>query len=368
MPDLYIGLMSGTSFDGIDAALVSFENKSVQLLNTCLYPIPQHIKQQLLHLSEHQLHDLNQVCCLDVELGSIFAQAVNDLLAKNKLKAADIKAIGSHGQTLRHYPQQPFPYTLQIGDPHVIAVNTNITVVADFRRHDIALGGQGAPLAPLFHQAFMQTEKENRAIVNIGGFANVTILPKSQQEKIQGFDTGPGNVLIDAWTQQHLNKPYDENGNFARSGTINPQLLDKLLQDPFFKKSPPKSTGRDDFNLTWLQQQLQDINIAAKDVQATLTEFTAKSIIDAITQYAPATRAIYICGGGAANNYLMERLQKNADAISVQTTSALNIDPHWLEAMLMAYLARERLLEHQLDLRDITGSRVMHLVGTIYFP
>ncbi|MGA2655585.1 MAG: anhydro-N-acetylmuramic acid kinase, partial [Gammaproteobacteria bacterium] len=247
MSDLFIGLMSGTSFDGIDAALVSFDN-NVQLLDSCLYPLPENIKQKLLHLSQHQLHDLHEVARLDVELGVVFAKAVNALLKKNKLQGSDIKAIGSHGQTLRHFPHQLFPYTLQIGDPHVIAVNTGITVVADFRRHDVALGGQGAPLAPLFHQAFMQSTKENRAIVNIGGFANVTILPKDPNAKIQGFDSGPGNVLIDALAMQHLHKPYDENGAFARQGKINPQLLAELLADPFFKKSPPKSTGRDDFN------------------------------------------------------------------------------------------------------------------------
>lgn len=367
MSDLFIGLMSGTSFDGIDAALVSFEHDHVQLIDTLLYPLPQNTKQQLLHLSQHQLHDLHEVASLDVELGLIFAEAVNALLKKNKLKASEIKAIGSHGQTLRHFPKQPFPYTLQIGDPHVIAVNTGITTVADFRRHDIALGGQGAPLAPLFHQAFMRSNQENRAIVNIGGFANVTILPKDIKAKIQGFDTGPGNVLIDAIAIEYLKKPYDKNGEFARSGQINAQLLKELLTDPFFKKPPPKSTGRDDFNFAWLQQHLKHFpSISAQDLQATVTELTAKSIIETIKQYAENIEAIYICGGGAANIFLMESLQKNAGDIPVFDTLKLNLDPHWLEAMLMAYLAHERLLQHQLDLSDITGSHTPHLVGTIY--
>jgi anhydro-N-acetylmuramic acid kinase len=365
MPDLFIGLMSGTSFDGIDAALVSFDQQHVQLLNTCLHPMPEHIKQTLLHLSEHKLHDLNQVCQLDVELGLVFAQAVNHLLAKNKLNASDIKAIGSHGQTLRHFPHQPLPYTLQIGDPHVIAVNTGINVVADFRRHDIALGGQGAPLAPLFHQAFMQSEQENRAIVNIGGFANVTVLSKNKG--IKGFDTGPGNVLIDAWALQHIHKSYDENGLWARQGKIHPNLLAALLSDPYFNKQPPKSTGRDNFNLNWLNQYLEKYQaLPAEDIQATLTELSAKSIIEAIKQYAANTDAIYICGGGAANTYLMERLQHNADTIAVHTTQKLNIDPHWLEAMLMAWLAKQRLEHHKLNLSEITGSTAPHLVGTVY--
>ncbi|MFA6058589.1 MAG: anhydro-N-acetylmuramic acid kinase [Taibaiella sp.] len=364
MPDLFIGLMSGTSFDGIDTALVSFENKKINLLDTDLHPIPELIKQELLHLSQDKLHDLNQICRLDVELGLIFADAVNQLLKKNKLQASDIKAIGSHGQTLRHFPHQPYPYTLQIGDPHVIAVNTGITVVADFRRHDIALGGQGAPLAPLFHHAFMHSSHENRAIVNIGGFANVTILPK--ERPLKGFDTGPGNVLIDAWAMQHLNKPFDENGQFARQGHINQDLLELLLSDPFFNKTPPKSTGRDDFNLAWLNKHLEKFNLSSQDIQATLLELTAQSIIHDIKKYASQTNAIYICGGGAMNKYLMERLQILANAMTVNSTHELNIDPNWLEAMLMAYLAQERLLNHKLDLGDITGSHSPHFVGTIY--
>ncbi len=366
MPDLYIGLMSGTSFDGIDAALVSFSKLNVQLVDTHLQPIPQTIKQALLHLSQHTLHDLHQVCRLDVELGMLFAQAVQGLLEKNQLQPSDITAIGSHGQTLRHFPHPPYPYTLQIGDPHVIAVNTGVTVVADFRRHDVALGGQGAPLAPLFHQAFMQSSHENRAVVNIGGFANVTLLPKDNHAKISGFDTGPGNVLIDAWAMQQLQQPYDAKGEFARQGQVNMDLLTKLLADPFFNKIPPKSTGRDDFNLVWLQKQLEKFNMAAQDIQATLTELTAQSIINSIKKYAPNTDAIYICGGGAANDFLMERLQAIAAPMNVQSTQALGIDPHWLEALLMAWLAKQRLENRKLNLSDITGSHTPHLVGTVY--
>ncbi len=366
MSDLYIGLMSGTSFDGVDVALVTFEDQNIQLLDACLHPIPEKIKQALLHLSQHQLHDLHQVCRLDVELGFIFAQAVQVLLKKNQLSPSQVSAIGSHGQTLRHFPHQPFPYTLQIGDPHVIAVNTQITTVSDFRRHDMALGGQGAPLAPLFHQAFMHSTDENRAIVNIGGFANVTLLPKDKL-LIQGFDSGPGNVLLDAIAMQHLQQPYDAFGEFARHGQIHTQLLSTLLSHPFFNKTPPKSTGRDDFNLPWLEAQLKHFSsVGAEDLQATLTEFTAQTIIQSILQYAGTTQAIYICGGGAANTFLMERMQHLASPIKVQSTKTLGIDPDWLEAMLMAYLAKERLLNHALNLCDITGSCKQHLVGTLY--
>jgi anhydro-N-acetylmuramic acid kinase len=332
-----------------------------------LHPIPTLIKQELLHLSQDQLHDLNQVCRLDVELGLVFAQAVNQLLEKNNLQATDIKAIGSHGQTLRHFPQQPYPYTLQIGDPHVITVNTSIPVVADFRRHDVALGGQGAPLAPLFHQAFIQSLHENRAIVNIGGFANVTLLPKDMHTKIIGFDTGPGNALIDAWALQHIQQPYDAKGEFARQGQIHRDLLATLLSDPFFNKTPPKSTGRDDFNLPWLQQHLEKFQpMPAQDVQATLTELTAQSIILHIKKYAPQTNVIYICGGGAANDFLMERLQILSSPMPIHSTHVLDIAPEWLEAMLMAWLAQQRLLNHKLNLCDITGSCTPHLVGTVY--
>lgn len=368
MAELFIGLMSGTSFDGIDAALVSFsdsENK-IQLLGTHLYPMPDTIKQQLLQLSQHDLHDLAQVCRLDVELALLFADAVNQLLEKNHLTAADIAAVGSHGQTLRHFPHQPYPYTLQIGDPHVIAINTDITVVADFRRRDIALGGQGAPLAPLFHQAFMQSPRENRAIVNIGGFANVTFLPAENNAPVKGFDTGPGNILLDAWAMQHLHQPYDTKGEFARKGRIHPDLLTALLSVPFFSKKPPKSTGRDEFNLDWLNAYLIKFNLSAQDVQATLCELTAHSIMQHIKQYAPQTQAIYICGGGVDNDFLMERLQSHAGNIKVSSTAVLDIDPHWIEAMLMAFLARQRLHHQKLNLCDITGSCKAHQVGTVY--
>ncbi|HLF66328.1 MAG TPA: anhydro-N-acetylmuramic acid kinase [Gammaproteobacteria bacterium] len=366
MSDLFVGLMSGTSFDGIDAALVQFSGSKIELLATHLHPIPDSIKQQLLTLSQHQLHDLHQVCRLDIELGLVFADAVNTLLEKSKHSPQEIAAIGSHGQTLRHSPHQPYPYTLQIGDPHVLAVNTDISVVADFRRRDVALGGQGAPLAPLFHQAFMYSPHENRAIVNIGGFANATLLPIDLAIPIQGFDTGPGNVLIDGWVMDHFNQAYDKDGQLARQGEINQDLLSTLLADSFFQKRPPKSTGRDDFNSKWLKSRLAPCaHLSTYDVLATLTEFTARSITDAVKRYS-MSNAIYICGGGAANTFLMERLQHHARSVIVAPTSVLGIDPNWLEAMLMAWLAQQRLLHHKLNLADITGSRASHLVGTIY--
>lgn len=366
MSDLFIGLMSGTSFDGIDVALVQFSGSKLELLATHLHPLPESIKQQLLTLSLHQLHDLHQVYRLDIELALVFADAVNTLLTKSKRSPQDIAAIGSHGQTLRHFPHQPYPYTLQIGDPHVLTVNTDITVVADFRRRDLALGGQGAPLAPLFHQAFMYSPHENRAIVNIGGFANVTLLPIDLAIPILGFDTGPGNVLMDAWTRDHFNQPYDHNGELARLGEVNQDLLSALLADAFFQQRPPKSTGRDDFNSKWLQTRLAPYgHLSTHDVLATLTELTARSIIDAVKQCS-RSNAIYICGGGAANTFLMERLQHHAGAVKVKSTSVLGIDPNWVEAMLMAYLAQQRLLHRKLNLADITGSRSSHLVGTIY--
>lgn len=367
MPDLFIGLMSGTSFDGIDAALVSFSDNTLQLHATLLHPMPAAVKQELLSLSQHTSHDLDKLCELDVKLGMLFAEAAQLLLDKSHISAKNIKAIGSHGQTLRHHPNAPYPYTLQIGDPHVIAVNTGISVVADFRRRDVALGGQGAPLAPLFHQAFMQTPTENRAIVNIGGFANVTLLPADKNAPQLGFDTGPGNVLIDAVAMQHLQQPYDNNGEFARSGKINAALLDNLLNDPFFQQAPPKSTGRDDFNFAWLEKHLALFPfISPADVQATITELTARSIINAITHYAGETDSIYICGGGCANSFLMERLQIIAKSMCVASTQKLNVDPHYVEAILFAWLAQQRLAQHEFDLRDLTGGRVAHLLGVVY--
>ncbi len=364
----YIGIMSGTSFDGIDAVLIDFSNDPPKTLGHVSITMPNDIQATLHQLSlTQQPHLLNHLYTMDAQLGQLYSDAVQLLLKKTNTLASDVTAIGSHGQTIRHLPNATPPWTVQIGDPNIIAAKTGITTVADFRRRDVAHGGQGAPFAPVFHHAFMQSPNENRAVVNIGGFANITLLPKSG--KVIGFDTGPGNALMDIWMQTQQHKPYDDKGSYAASGTVNKHLLARLLQHPYFAKTPPKSTGRDDFNLDWLQSILQQsgTDIKPSDVQATLSELTALTIADAILQQQAFTEKLFICGGGAHNDDLLERIQRHLPNTSVQTTSALGIHPQLSEAFLMAWLAKQTIERKPVDLRNITGSTQPCILGGVYY-
>lgn len=359
--------MSGTSLDAIDAAIVRFNDGRCQLQQRLALPISEDIRRQALSLLTPGENELARLCQLDVQLGGLFAEAVQTLLIHADLDASAISAIGSHGQTLRHYPDTGFPTTLQIGDPNIIAEQTGITTVADFRRRDMAAGGQGAPLAPAFHQALWQDDKANRVVLNIGGIANITLLPADPAVPVTGFDTGPGNALMDSWTQTHLQQTHDSNGAWAASGKINKALLEQLLSDVYFQQAPPKSTGREIFNLSWLEKQLQHFSdLSAEDIQATLAELTAISMARAISKHAADTEQVLICGGGVHNTYLMQRLAAHLPQYQLRSTQELGIDPDWVEAMAFAWLAKQTLAGLAGNLTGVTGAHRPVILGGIY--
>lgn len=365
----YIGLMSGTSMDGVDAALVSFETNgsgsdhAITLIETISIPIPEKIKSNLTLLCRGDNISLKLLGETDTQMGNLFAGAVLKLLSKAKINANAIAAIGSHGQTIYHHPHLPHPFTMQIGDPNIIAARTNITTVADFRRKDIALGGQGAPLVPAFHAALFGRKKYDQIILNIGGIANITYLPANREKKIIGFDTGPGNTLLDLWCEKHCNKPFDKNGEWARSGKLNTELLARLLDDPYFKKPFPKSTGRDYFNLNWLGNSGGGSD-HAENIQNTLTELTVKTIADAITHTHIPT--IWLCGGGAYNTFLIERLHAHLPNADIKSTHEIGIDPQWIEACAFAWLAKQTMENKPGNLSSVTGAAKMAVLGGIF--
>jgi anhydro-N-acetylmuramic acid kinase len=361
---LFIGLMSGTSMDGIDAALVSFENQQCQLINSIEQEIPENLRLELMALSQVGDNEIDRLGGADRELAQHFATACKRLLENSHIHPSQIIAIGSHGQTIRHRPNNDPAFTLQIGDPNTIAQLTGITTVADFRRRDIAAGGQGAPLAPAFHQAIFSSTHHNRAIINIGGMANVSFL--SCNGNISGFDTGPGNVLMDSWIQQCRHEKYDSDGVWAASGTVITPLLEQLLRHEYFSKPSPKSTGREEFNLHWLNQNIGSSSFKTEDVQATLLEFTAQTITHEIEKLPEPVNEIYICGGGAYNTHLMQRLETLAHPRLLANTSLLGIPPEWVEASAFAWLAKQTLEKRHIRVRPITGAREDVILGGIY--
>ncbi len=365
MADYFIGFMSGTSMDALDAVLVDFAHTPPTLIATHSHPLDETFRREILALAQPGDNELDRQAQLDVRLGRLSAEVCQQLLEKAGVAANKIQAIGSHGQTVRHAPDAPFPYTVQIGDPNTIAQLSGITTVADFRRRDISVGGQGAPLVPAFHQALFRHDSKNRVILNIGGIANISILPADPSQPVIGFDTGPGNMLMDAWIQLYQGLPYDANGNWARSGRVDAELINQLLADPYFSQSPPKSTGRERYNLPWLEKQLSGDH-STQDVQATLCELTAATIAYALLQFAPETDEIYVCGGGAHNGYLMERIEACLDSCHVTTTAALGVDPQWVEAMAFAWLARQTLHALPGNLPAVTGASEAVILGGIY--
>ena len=358
----YVGLMSGTSMDAIDVVLVEIRKNSLRLIQSHSHPIDDLLRNDIAHL-RHGTHDaIEQLGQLDVKLGYLFADAIIELLKKTALTSHQIKAIGSHGQTIRHRPEGAYPFTLQIGDPNIIAAQTGITTIADFRRRDMALGGQGAPLVPAFHQFLFQHVDTTQWVLNIGGIANVTLL--NPKQNVIGFDTGPGNTLLDAWCLQHLNKRYDNHGVFGGSGAINHQLLEILLDDPFFKKTPPKSTGFEYFNLAWLSKQMpHNERLRPEDVQATLVELTALSIAQVLNSE-NATH-IWVCGGGIKNDYLMERLQLHCHT-KILSTDVMGIPAEWMESCAFAWLAHQTLHHRPSNLPSVTGASRPCVLGGIY--
>lgn len=365
--NLYIGLMSGTSADGVDAALVDFTNPQPQLLHSLYCPYPGPLKARVESLYQPAHNEIDRLGSLDVELATLYADAVTELLDEAGKKKSQIQAIGCHGQTIRHRPRpgQGYAFSLQIGCPNTLAQRTGITTVADFRRRDMAAGGQGAPLAPAFHNAVFHSNKEHRAVVNIGGIANITLLPESGP--VTGFDTGPGNGLMDAWIQLHQHQRYDQDGAWAQTGANCPPLLATLKGHPYFRMAAPKSTGREEFSLNWLMERLvQFPAIAPQDVQATLLEFTAVTIADALMASMADLNAAYICGGGCKNPILMARLDHHLPRVKVNTSAELGVDPDWVEAMAFAWLARQTLLGLAGNLPSVTGAREQTILGGIY--
>jgi anhydro-N-acetylmuramic acid kinase len=353
--------MSGTSLDGIDAVLVDLSlPKPLQLAKHFL-PFDDTLKNNLLtlHLPNH--NELHQAQVIGNQLARMYAEAIAPMLAQTKLSNKAVKAVGCHGQTIRHRPEHG--YTLQIGNAALLAELTGLTVVSDFRSRDIAAGGQGAPLVPAFHDHVLRHPDIHRVIVNIGGISNLTNLPPNAATS--GLDCGPGNLLMDAWCAKHTGKPYDDNGAWAASGKALPELLEQMLKEPFFSLSPPKSSGRDLFNSTWLHSKLQGNN-AAEDVQATLLQLTCRTIAQAIRQHCVGAKEIYLCGGGAHNQTLRNRLGVLLADCSIQTTSALGIDGDYMEAIAFAWMAQQTLLGKPANLPQVTGAKHPCILGAIY--
>ena len=359
--DLYIGLMSGTSSDAIDAALVQFSDSGWELLSTLAATLDASIVDRIQHAVDGTADRINDISELDALLAQAFADTA--LRLKAQARVDQITAIGSHGQTVRHRPGGCLPYTVQLGSGSRIAALTGITTVSDFRTADLALGGQGAPLVPAFHRAVFSNPDENRVIVNIGGIANATVLHR--KDRLSGFYTGPGNTLMDHWFRQHQPGAYDENGTWARSGKYLPKLLSALLEHDYFSRPLPKSTGLEEFNLDWLSTYLIG-NERPEDVQATLVELTVESISQSIKNNVPATDAVYLCGGGANNEYLINQLDNRLTPLPLYASDRLGLPVDWVEAVAFAWLAKERLKNRATNCPEVTGSSRELALGAVY--
>jgi len=354
----YIGIMSGTSLDGVDVVLCEIDSNSCTLMASLEYPIPQELKTDILTMIDGKT-SLEKVGQIDHRLGLLFAQAVEALLIRENIDTSSITAIGSHGQTLWHEPSGVYPFSMQLGDANIITATTGIPVVADFRRKDVALGGQGAPFAPAFHEFIFSHINTSLSIVNIGGMANITVLG----EKLLGYDTGCGNVLLDMWITKHTNKAYDADGTWAKSGKVDYTLLDAMMADDYFSLDYPKSTGREKFNEAWLEQCINNVRLETPrptDVQRTLVELTALSISNEVLKF--NTDVALLCGGGAKNSFLVERIK--ALMPNVEVAIAQNADE--IEGMTFAWLAYKRIYKEKVNLKDVTGASDNAVLGAIY--
>ena len=364
----YLGLISGTSADGIDAALVRFDGDATharpELAFGRTYPWDPALRARLVELGQRTaMLTLDEVGELDVRIGRAFAQAAKAAIEASGVATADIAAIGSHGQTLRHRAQGEIPFTLQLGDPSTIAERCGLRVVADFRRRDVAAGGHGAPLVPAFHAATLHSDAEDRAALNLGGIANFTLLPANGA--VRGFDTGPANGLMDAWCLRHSGQAYDTGGGFAAQGRIDEALLARLLDEPWFALPPPKSTGRDQFHLAWMESKLRG-DVAPADVQATLLALSVRTIADALRAAQPHTQRVIACGGGVHNPLLMAALAAAMPGSVVESSAMHGLDPDFVEAMAFAWLARETLAGRPGNLPAVTGAAGPRVLGAIY--
>lgn len=360
LTERYIGIMSGTSMDGVDVALCTIDANRCKLVSSLEYPFDPVLKEEIL-LMINGATTLQQVGELNQRLGVLFADAVNALLDKEKVAANSVKAIGSHGQTLWHSPDGEYPFSMQLGDANIISTRTGIDVVSDFRGKDIALSGVGAPFAPVFHQFLFNKEEKRVGVLNIGGMANLSVLG----ENIIGFDTGPGNVLMDLWVHKQKAFGFDRDGQWAKEGKVDKKLLSDLLADKYFERKAPKSTGRELFNLPWLGKVLRTNRaVSAENVQATLLEFTVRSIADEVVKY--ELEELLVCGGGVKNAFLMERLAINLEGVAVIATDAYGVSSEHMEAMLFAWLASKRINGEVVELKSVTGAIGNGVLGGIY--
>ncbi len=368
---LFIGLMSGTSSDAVDAALVSFD-ESVSSLTTIEayqeYPYPHQLKKQIASLRvSGRCFSLTEIEKLNIRLGEVFANVVPRLLESTDFDLKDISAIGSHGQTVFHSPDSSPPFSIQLGDPNTIAAMTGIKTIADFRSMDIALGGQGAPLATAFHEAMFREKNKTRIILNLGGIANITLLPASRSESIIGFDTGPANALMDDWVAKNQEGvPFDRDGQWGKTGHVIPDLLSNMLEDNYFQIIPPKSTGREYFNLDWLDKKMGVDQHKPEDIQATLQQLTVQSITSSIEAFKIDPDDVIVCGGGAYNGYLIDLLSIALQDIPVTSSAIFGIEPNSVEAVAFAWLAKRRLDNLPGNIPSVTGATKEVLLGAIY--
>lgn len=367
MPDLFIGLMSGTSLDGVDGVLADFSSTAAPVVASSSIAMPVELRTELLALNTSGIDELHRAALAGNALMRVYAQVVHEVLLNAGMQIASVRAIGAHGQTVRHRPQQfdGTGYTLQLCQPALLAELTGIDVVADFRSRDVAAGGQGAPLAPFFHRAFFGHGSDAVGILNIGGMSNLTLL--RTDGSMLGFDCGPGNVLMDVWCSRYLDQAFDADGAWAAAGNAIPELLKRLLSEPYFCSPPPKSTGRDRFNFAWLESHLQaSADARPADVQATLAELTARTCADEVLRHEPALRRLIVCGGGALNAFLMQRLQRLLPTAHVMSSADCGLPPLQVEATAFAWLARKTVNREKLDLTSTTGARGARVLGAVY--
>ncbi|QLB12185.1 anhydro-N-acetylmuramic acid kinase [Bisgaardia hudsonensis] len=362
----YIGVMSGTSLDGVDLTLMDFKGNNPKIIATDFVPMPLNLHKKLtalLHSGQTSLQNLGEI---DHQLGNLYAESINQFLRKHSLTSTDIQATGCHGQTIWHAPQGDYPFTMQIGDMNIIAAKTQITTIADFRRKDMAYGGQGAPLVPAFHQELFSNPNRITVVLNIGGISNISCLIPNQQTI--GYDTGPGNTLLDSWINKHLGQPYDKNAQWAKTGKINNNLLQVLLDEPYFSIPAPKSTGRELFNLAWLEKKLKNFTaLLPEDVQATLVELTVQCTAQQLQHIQSELPCLLlVCGGGAKNPLIIEGLQESLPQWQVATTTDYGIDIDYVEAAAFAWLAYKRINNQSSNLPMVTGAKNAVSLGVIY--
>ena len=366
MAEIYVGLMSGTSADSIDCATLDLSSEEIKVINCKNFEIPMDLKKDIIQSSQSKKIEQELIDDLDFRMAEVLADSVKKIISDSNIEAKDIKAIGSHGQTIKHEPKSETPYTLQIGDPQKISNDLDITTVGNYRHDDIEAGGEGAPLTPVFHKTVFGSDKKRKVIVNIGGITNITAL---NYPELIGFDTGPGNCLMDCWSRINNVGDYDDRGSWAASGTINRSLLEVMMQDKYFSRKYPKSSGPDYFSHEWIQENLLRLSkeILAEDVQATLAQVTVISLIESINFLNLSNENIYLCGGGVHNDFLCSEINKQSKA-RVSTTLELGIDPDYVEAICFGWLAKQRIENKSFDLSEITGSKGEVYLGRIYEP